>query len=445
MCSNPDVLQITRIITVLIMAIRIIVPIILIVVLSIRIFKGLYSSEINETSNIVRDATKKVIIAIAIFLVPSLVSFMMNIIAPGNEYRCFIKTTSQDLVVAKSNRAEELVKEAEIKLNSDSYNIALSYLDTIEDESLKESLSNRLSNVKDKLNSQNQEPNPGIIEDNPDDSGSSKEEEPQNNDNGTLKIYFISNKRKDAILIVGNDSVLFIDGGYSYDGKVALNFIKKLGIKKIDGLVGSHLDKDHVEAHQYIINNFDVGRVYYSVDPSTCLSNKRCEGGDEDPTKLANLIKSKNIPMTILTTGLNAKVENITFDIVGPLSIGTNNNYNSLNMILKFGNNKFYFSGDYIQEDLILNKYTSATLKVDVFKYPHHGENIVSEKFIDVIRPKYVMVPGFNKDRMKGKVNFDKFSAIGSQVLLYGNASTVGNVLIESDGNNIKVTQKFEP
>ena len=131
MCSNPDVLQITRIITVLIMAIRIIVPIILIVVLSIRIFKGLYSSEINETSNIVRDATKKVIIAIAIFLVPSLVSFMMNIIAPGNEYRCFIKTTSQDLVVAKSNRAEELVKEAEIKLNSDSYNIALSYLDTI--------------------------------------------------------------------------------------------------------------------------------------------------------------------------------------------------------------------------------------------------------------------------------------------------------------------------
>ena len=324
-----------------------------------------------------------------------------------------------------------LISKVEETLDLNYYTSAVNYLNNIKDEDIKNIYENRLSLAKEKIDELNQKPTP------------------INNDSGILKIYFISNKRKDAFLIIGNNSVLFIDGGFEYDGTVSLNFIEKLGVKKIDGLIGSHLDKDHVEAHKTLINKFDIGHVYYPVDPSTCLKNKTCEGGDEDPTKLADLIKSKNISMTILTAGENVKVENITFDIVGPLDIGTTNNvsyvnnYNSLNMILKFGNNKFYFSGDFIQEDLIMNKYGNETLKVDVFKYPHHGENDVSEKFIDIINPKYVMVPGFNKDRMK--VNFNKFSTIGSQVLLYGNKDKVGNVLIESDGSKLTITQGFTP
>jgi beta-lactamase superfamily II metal-dependent hydrolase len=90
-----------------------------------------------------------------------------------------------------------------------------------------------------------------------------------------------------------------------------------------------------------------------------------------------------------------------------------------------------------------MSRYSKDVLKVDVFKYPHHGENVVSDKFIDIISPKYVIVPGFNKSRMK--INFNKFNSMSSEVLLVGNKDNVGNVLIESDGSNLTVTKMFNP
>ena len=44
-------------------------------------------------------------------------------------------------------------------------------------------------------------------------------------------------------------------------------------------------------------------------------------------------------------------------------------NYNSLNFILTYGNNKFMFTGDYMQSDNILKQFSQSTLKIDVLKY----------------------------------------------------------------------------
>ena len=116
------------------------------------------------------------------------------------------------------------------------------------------------------------------------------EDTPQGNDSGILKIYYLGIGRYDGILITGNDTTLFIDGGYVSHGKKEIEFIKSLGITKIDGLIGSHLHNNHIDAHKEFIKELDIKRVYYGENPGECLSNKTCVKSDTTPDELMNLL-----------------------------------------------------------------------------------------------------------------------------------------------------------
>ena len=264
------------------------------------------------------------------------------------------------------------------------------------------------------------------------------EQQQQSSDNGKLKIYYLGLGRYDGFLIIGNNTTLFIDGGYVSHGKKAIEFIKSLGITKIDGLIGSHMHNNHIDAHKEFISQLNVGRVYYGENPSECQSKKTCIKGESDPGELMNLINSKNIPMTILKVGNNIKIGNLTFDIVAPETLTSSGKYpendNSLNMILKFGKNKFYFSGDHVRSSEILKKYDSSTLDVDIFKWPHHGQESVSNKFLDALTPAYIIVPNstIKEDAQKG-INYTKAKGYAT--------SGDGYILAESDGNTLTVNK----
>ena len=258
-----------------------------------------------------------------------------------------------------------------------------------------------------------------------------------------LKIYFISDYRTDSFLIIGNGTTLFIDGGEESEGLDSLEFLKKMGIKKIDGLIGSHFDNNHVDAHKVYIKTLEVKHVYYPVNPNKCIDDKTCTGNH---TELINLIKNKNIPVTVLTPKDDVKIGNLVFDIIGPLSLERSgeyrNNHNSLNMILKFGNNKFYFSGDGIEEEEILAKYSVDKIKSDVFKYPHHGKYGLSANFLRAVSPKYVIVT--HHENTLNQTATGVFNDLKSQIFVVGNKG-IGTVFMESDGKNIVVKTKFTP
>jgi competence protein ComEC len=184
----------------------------------------------------------------------------------------------------------------------------------------------------------------------------------------------------------------------------------------------------------------NIGGVYYGENPGECKAKKTCVESDTEtnPKELMELIKSKNIPMTILTVGNNVRIGNLTFDIVAPTTFRTSGsyreNYNSLNMILKFGKNKFYFSGDYVGTSEILSKYDASTLDVDVFKWPHHGQMDISNKFLDVLTPAYIIVPN-TSIATQAQNGIKHTKATG-----YATGSD-GYVLVESDGTNYNVTK----
>ncbi|MBQ6285073.1 MAG: InlB B-repeat-containing protein, partial [Bacilli bacterium] len=256
----------------------------------------------------------------------------------------------------------------------------------------------------------------------------------------SLKIYYLSLGRYDGFLIMGNGTTLFIDGGDPSPGHKCVEFLQNMGITKIDGLIGSHLHYNHIAAHEEIIDNFNVKAVYYPDDPRTCKERKTCKDSAVKPDGL--IPKLNNIQVNVVTPQMNYKIGNLEFDILAPFDLNGSTNDNSLNMILKYGSHKFYFTGDTGTSVLkkIYQTYDSSVYEnISIFKHPHHGQNEVPSSLIKVMKPQYVIVPN-NTKSLAGS----EYKSVKSTVYELNN-NKGGYVLAESDGTTLKVTDKRKP
>ncbi len=482
-CLSRGIAEAIGTVRIIIVIIMIVAPITLMFSVIFKLIKASYHRDNYALEQAIKGIGANVKATVLLFMVPFLVNIILALVpdSPGN---CIDDVNDNTITESRSERVKILLSRAEESLNVNDYNILNGYIKKIKDNSISRRYENELVLLKEKVYIKNakciKENNKIVISSKLDgkyikdiyvnniktittkeneitmDNTSSEirvsfnygeditctRTQSDTGDSGTLKIYFLGLGRFDGFLIIGNGSTLFIDGGYVSQGKVAVDFIKKLGITKIDGLIGSHLHNNHIDAHREFVKQMQIGRVYYGEDPSTCIKRKTCIQRSSDPTQLMSLIEKNNIPMTILTPGLNTKVENLTFDIVAPEKLVSGSGYpennNSLNMILKFGDTKIYFSGDHVRSNEILQKYDKDILDVDIFKWPHHGLESVSNKFLDAVSPEYIIIPNSNKPAPATKgINYTK--AVGYSL------DKSGYVLAESDGTTLTVTKyKYE-
>lgn len=253
----------------------------------------------------------------------------------------------------------------------------------------------------------------------------------------------------DCILIRDNTTNIFLDGGRG--GNKVVEYLKELKITKLDAIMGSHLHDDHISAHTNILDNFTVKAAYY---PDVLTS---CRGCDDRSKKTAqrvnNKLYSKGITPKVITPGNNPQkvtIGDLEFYFLGPINLVGNTNENSSIVILKFGNNQFMFTGD-AESNLI--KYTDIennakklgiSFKVDVLKYPHHGNATLDGKFLRTINPKYVLVPNNGYSRGPTSASNIKSNTSAKIYCLNGqagcdNSNVSKAVIVTSDGNTISI------
>ena len=88
---------------------------------------------------------------------------------------------------------------------------------------------------------------------------------PQYTDSGLenpgVKVTFLDVGKGDAILIETQEHTMMIDSGYDDTYKVIRNYLAGQEIQKLDYLVITHFDKDHVGGADRIIKSFEVGEI----------------------------------------------------------------------------------------------------------------------------------------------------------------------------------------
>ena len=202
-------------------------------------------------------------------------------------------------------------------------------------------------------------------------------------------IEYINVGQGDSSLISFNNKTILIDTGgnrsrdiYYYNLKPVL---KKNGVRKIDYLILTHGDYDHMGEAINLVENFKVEKVIFNCGPHNELEKELIKFLDKKKIKYYSCIKELNIDNKKLYF-----LQTKEYD---------NENDNSNVIYTEINNYKFLFMGDASieREKDILDKYNISN--IDVLKVGHHGSKTSSSKlFINSINPKYSIISvGKNK------------------------------------------------
>ncbi|AVK86114.1 competence protein [Lysinibacillus sp. B2A1] len=247
-----------------------------------------------------------------------------------------------------------------------------------------------------------------------------------------MRVHFLDVGQGDSIFIESaNDKTMLVDGGVKGAGQQVVSYLKELGVNKLDIVVATHPDADHIGGLIPVLQSIDIGQFYDSGKVHTSQTFE----------EMLTLIDTKNIPYHVPTTG-----ENIAFDddlIVKVLNANehaTDNNDASIVLKIMYGNVSFLLTGDAeiaLEKDMLQNDIQATVLKAG-----HHGSNTSSsEKFIQAVHPE-VTVLSYGEGNKYGHPHaevVERLQAVGSKI--YATAEA-GTVIVSTDGVNYDVHSK---
>ena len=176
-----------------------------------------------------------------------------------------------------------------------------------------------------------------------------------------------------------NKNILIDTGGnvfsnYNMAKNKLIPYFKSRGIRKIDYLILTHGDYDHLGEVINLIKDFKVDNVIFNGDSYNDLENE-----------IITLLKQNNISYFKGFNKLN--IGDVKFEFLNT-KFYDNENDNSNVIYLKINNYKFLFMGDAgnNREKSILEKYNLKD--IDFLKVGHHGSKTSSSAyFINNINP----------------------------------------------------------
>ena len=250
-----------------------------------------------------------------------------------------------------------------------------------------------------------------------------------NLNNEDFNVLFMYVGQADSTLIKYKNKTMLIDAGNNEDGKNIVKFLKDKGISKLDYIVGTHYDEDHIGGLDDIIENFDIGKFY--------LSN----GGELGPNyyNLEKAAKKKNLAITIPKVGDKIDFGDVNMEVMAASKFdGKNDNNASIVIQAKYGSRRYLFMGDLEKQEEAKRKWN----EVDVLKAGHHGSNTSStQEFLNQVKPKYVFVSAGknNKYRLPNVKAMERIEKTGAKI--FRTDVNESSFWLTSNGNDIDIKE----
>ena len=199
-----------------------------------------------------------------------------------------------------------------------------------------------------------------------------------------LNVLYLDVNQGDSTLITYKNNTILIDtgGSYFYDNMSlsrTIPYLKSIGRNKINYLILTHGDYDHMGESINLIENFKVEKVIFNCGEFNDLEKELIKVLEKKKIKYYSCIKELNTDNSKLYF-----LQTKEYD---------NENDNSNVIYIELDGYKFMLMGDsgIEKEKDILDKYNICD--IDVLKVGHHGSKTSSDKkFIDEIKPKYSII-----------------------------------------------------
>ena len=242
-----------------------------------------------------------------------------------------------------------------------------------------------------------------------------------------LTVHFFDAGKADAILLTTANGSALIDAGEKGFGKTILAYLEEQGIEKLDYLIVTHFDKDHVGGAAKVINNITVGTVLQSNSP---------KDSDEYEKYVKALANAGIEPVTVRET-LTFTLGGVTYTVDPPARetyADDPSNNSSLIASVVNGADRFLFTGD-AQTARLAEFLDGGVSEVDVLKLPHHGQDEpLLSALLDATRPAYAVITSSDEEP-ESDATVAALERAGATVLLTRN----GAVTLRSDENGVRV------
>ena len=258
----------------------------------------------------------------------------------------------------------------------------------------------------------------------------------QNKLTDTLTVSFLDIGQGDAIFIDSpQHGRVLIDGGKNRKVLSELTKVLPFGDKRIDIVIATHPDLDHIRGLPEVVDRYDVSIFLESGVPS---NNSTYE-------ELLKMVSDKNISKLLARRGMIINFgDGAKLYILYPLPNTDLKNFdpNDASIVAKlvYGKESFLLTGDAeIKTENALVHIDGSKLKSDVLKAGHHGSKTSSSlPFVEQVLPVTTIISaGLNNSYGHPHQEvLDRFNEIGSTIL---NTALVGSITFKTDGEDLRL------
>ena len=239
-------------------------------------------------------------------------------------------------------------------------------------------------------------------------------------------MYFFNAGKADAILLNYKNKYIMIDTAHDTFSNEILDYFKKNNITKLDYLIITHFDKDHVGGAAAIIDTIEIENILESNYPKDSEYYK----------KYVEALNNKGLIASTITTDYEFNYDDLKFKVNGPNKIYDNNESNNSSLIVSidYKDNSFLFMGD-AENDRLEDFISTNKKEYEFIKMPHHGKyqkNV--KKLIENVKPNIAVITSSDEEPEEEKTiklleenNIDYY------------LTREGEITIHSDGESIYV------
>jgi ComEC/Rec2-related protein len=228
----------------------------------------------------------------------------------------------------------------------------------------------------------------------------------------------------------------FKEPRFSVGESVVSRFLWSLGLTRIDYVLATHADADHMDGLAAVAENFNINQA---IVGRVVMHNFQFDA-------FAGATAKQQAPLMMVNAGERFEIEGVTIETLWPLPSGQaaakSSNDDSIVLRLSYGGNAILMTGDIERESEESLVQSGVNLRADVLKIPHHGSKTSStEAFLDAVKPRLAIISVGERSRFghPHAVVVERYQKRGVNLLQTGRD---GMICVQSDGVTLEVSRQ---
>lgn len=249
-----------------------------------------------------------------------------------------------------------------------------------------------------------------------------------------MLVHFIDVGQGDSILVQSpNGKTMLIDGGVKGAGKDVVAYLRAIGVNKLDYVVATHPDADHIGGLITVLNSITIKNF---VDSGKVHTSQTFE-------EMLTLVHDKNIPYSVPQLGDMLPLdEALKVEVLAADEEASDNNEASIVLHITYNDISFLLTGDagVAEEKEMMAR---GDVQATILKAGHHGSNTSSSSsFIEAVSPQATIL-SYGQGNKYGHPHAEvteSLQMVGSDI--YSTAEA-GTIVVKTDGVTFEVDAKM--